>query len=151
MHNQTKTGFLIYTFTLFVCLNSFFLTTAAAQVNITPVAAPEDSAYTFESIDVEGIDFLELTASSDFNDYAGNTRSADGQKMVGFTIIDGVFTTYDFPGSKNTYFYALGNDGRAAGHYQDSDGLYHGVILENGELTAIRFPGCGPNGDIRYQ
>ena len=140
MHNQTKTGFLIYTFTLFVCLNSFFLTTAAAQVNITPVAAPEDSAYTFESVDVEGIDFLELTASSDFNDYAGNTRSADGQKMVGFTIIDGVFTTYDFPGSKNTYFYALGNDGRAAGHYQDSDGLHHGVILENGELTQYDFP-----------
>ena len=140
MNNQTKTGFLIYTFTLFVCLNSFFLTTAAAQVTITPVAAPEDSAYTFESIDVEGIDFLELTASSDFNDYAGNTRSADGQKMVGFTLIDGVFTTYDFPGSKNTYFYALGNDGRAAGHYQDSDGLHHGVILENGELTQYDFP-----------
>ena len=24
--------------------------------------------------------FLELTASSDFEDYAGNTRSADGEK-----------------------------------------------------------------------
>ncbi len=112
----------------------------AAQVTITPVAAPDDSNYTFERIEVEGVDFLELTASSDFNDYAGNTRSADGQKMVGFTIIDGVFTTYDFPGSKNTYFYALGNDGSAAGHYEDSDGLHHGVILENGELTQYDFP-----------
>ena len=30
----------------------------------------------------------------------------------------------------------------AAGHYQDSDGLYHGVILENGELRQYHFPGA---------
>ncbi len=141
MHTRIKTDFLFSAITLLVCLNPFFSTSAAAQVTITPVAAPDDSNYTFERIEVEGVDFLELTASSDFNDYAGNTRSADGQKMVGFTIIDGVFTTYDFPGSKNTYFYALGNDGRAAGHYEGSDGLYHGVILEDGELRQYNFQG----------
>ena len=141
MHTHIKTRFLFYTFTLFLCLNSFFLLNATAQVNITPVAAPEDSDYTFESIEVEGVDFLEVTASSDFEDYAGNTKSVDGEKIVGFTLIDGVFTTYDFPGSKNTYFYALGNDGRAAGHYEDSEGLHHGVILENGELKQYDFPG----------
>ena len=107
-----------------------------------PGAVPDPSDYTYESIDVEGVDFLELTSSSDFEDYAGNTRGADGEKMVGFTLIDGVFKTYDFPGSQNTYFYALGNDGRAAGHYQDSDGLHHGVILENGELRQYDFPGA---------
>ena len=80
-----------------------------------PVAVPDPSDYTYERIDVEGVDFLELTASSDFEDYAGNTRGADGEKMVGFTLIDGVFKTYDFPGSQNTYFYALSNDGIAAG------------------------------------
>ena len=66
----------------------------------------------------------------------------DGEKEVAFTLIDGVFTTYDFPGSQNTYFYALGNNGLAAGHYQDSDGLSHGVILENGELRQYDFPGA---------
>ena len=60
--------------------------------------------YTFENIDVPGVDFLALTASSDFEDYAGNTRSADGEKDVGFTLIDGVFTTYDFPGSQEHLF-----------------------------------------------
>ena len=104
------------------------------------VVLPTDFTYTFESIDVPGVDFLALTASSDFEDYAGYTRSADGEKDVGFTLIDGVFTTYDFPGSKNTYFYALGNNGQAAGHYEDSDGLYHGVVLENGELRQYDFP-----------
>ncbi len=140
--NQVKPSFLFYTFALFLCLNFFFLSDSAAQISTEPIAAPADSNYTFESIDVPGVDFLELTASSDFEDYAGNTRSADGQKIVGFTLIDGVFTTYDFPGSQNTYFYALGNNGQAAGHYEDSDGLYHGLILENGELRQHDFPGA---------
>ena len=65
----------------------------ARQVSITPVAAPEDSDYTFERIEVEGVQFLALTASSDFEDYAGYTQLADGEKEVAFTIIDGVFTT----------------------------------------------------------
>ena len=106
-----------------------------------PVPTPAELNYVFESIDVPGVDFLELTASSDFGDYAGNTKSADGQKTVAFTLIDGVFKTYDFPGSKNTYFYALGNDGRAAGHYEDSDGMFHGVVLLNGMLRQFDFPG----------
>ena len=136
-----KTRFLFFIFTLCLCLNSFFLTNTDAQVNITPVAAPDGSKYTFESIEVEGIQFLAVTASSDFEDYAGNTPSANGEKMVGFTLIDGVFTTHDFPGSQGTYFYALGNNGVAAGHYQDSEGLYHGVILgEDGVLRQYDFP-----------
>ena len=141
MHTQIKTGFLFFMFTFFICVNSLFLLNTDAQVNITPVATPEDSNYTFESIDVEGVQFLAVTASSDFGDYAGYTLSPDG-KTVGFTIIDGVFTTYDFPGSKNTVFYALGNNGQAAGHYQTSDGKYHGVVLENGELRQYDFPGA---------
>ena len=96
--------------------------------------------YTYESINVPGVHFLAVTASSDFEDYAGYTKSADGTKTVGFTLIDGVFTRHDFPDSKNTYFYALGNDGTAAGHYEDSNGLYHGVVLENGELRRYDFP-----------
>ena len=102
---------------------------------------PSEFYYVFETIDVPGVDFLELTASSDFDDYAGYTRSADGKKTVAFTLMDGVFKTYDFPGSQKTQFFAFGNDGRAAGRYMDSDGLYHGVILENGEMRQYDFPG----------
>ena len=138
MHTQIKNSFLFYTFMLLMCLNSFFLRDTAAQDN----AASANDNYTFETIDVPGVDFLALTASSDFEDYAGNTRSTDGQKIVGFTLIDGIFTTYDFPDSQNTYFFALGNNGNAAGHYEDSDGLYHGVVLENGELRQYDFPGA---------
>ncbi len=125
-------------FILFICLTASFTGYAVAQVGTdTPTAD-----YIFETIEVPGVDFLEVAASNDFGDYAGNTRSADGEKTVGFTLIDGVFTTYDFPDSQNTYFYALGNSGQAAGHYKDSNGLYHGVILENGELRQYDFPGA---------
>ena len=140
MHTQIKTNFLFYTFALFLCLNSFFLRDTAAQDDTEPAEALASDNYTFETIDVPEVEFLQLSASSDFEDYAGSTRSADGEKMVGFTLIDGVFTTYDFPDSKNTYFFALGNNGDAAGHYEDSEGLYHGVVLKDGELQQYDFP-----------
>ena len=133
-----KNSILLYMFTLFVCLSFCFVGNIAAQ----DTAASASDNYTFETIDVPGVDFLQLSASSDFKDYAGSTRSADGEKIVGFTLIDGVFTTYDFPGSQNTYFFALGNNGDAAGHYEDSDGLFHGVVLRDGELEQYDFPGA---------
>ena len=140
MSTQTKISFLFCTLTLFLCFNSFFLRNTDAQVNTEPVMVPVSDTYTFESIDVPGVDFLALTASNDFEDYAGYMKSADGEKEIAFTLVDGVFTTHDFLGSQSTYFYALGNNGQAAGHYQDSDGLFHGVILENGELREYNFP-----------
>ena len=140
MQIQMKRNFRFYVFTLFLCLNSCFLGNSVAQVTDEPVGISAN--YTFETIDVPGVEFLALAASSDFEDYAGYTLSADGEKEVGFTLIDGVFETYDFPGSQKTHFYALGNNGLAAGHYQDSDGLYHGVIVENGEMRQYNFPGA---------
>ncbi len=136
MYTRITTGFLFYTFTFLMCFNSVFLINTPAQV-----AESISDNYTFETIDVPDVDFLALTASSDFEDYAGYTKSADGAKEVAFTLIDGEFKTYDFPGSQNTYFYALANNGNAAGHYEDSDGLYHGVVLEDGELRQYDFPG----------
>ena len=124
--------------TLFIFLTVCVLGFGVARVDAEiPIAD-----YTFETIEVPGVDFLEVAASNDFGDYAGNTRSPDGEKFIGFTLIDGVFTTYDFPGSVNTFFYALDNTGKAAGHYKDIDGLYHGVILQDGKLTKYDFPGA---------
>ncbi|MCY4584316.1 MAG: hypothetical protein OXE50_16205 [Chloroflexi bacterium] len=127
MYTQIQTRFLFYTFTVFLCLSSFFLTDTAAQDN---TASASDN-YTFETIDVPGVDSLAVTASSDFEDYAGYTKSADGEKEIAFTLIDGVFTTYDFPGSAENAFYLNSIHFRctphiveqffkqSAGHYQD--------------------------------
>ena len=140
MHSQTKFSFLFYIFALSVCLNAFFLGNSIAQVGDGSVIATGGSNYTIDPIHVDGVDFLAVTASSDFEDYAGYTRTADDEKAIAFTLIDGVFKTYEVEGAQNTYFYALGNDGRAAGHYQDADGLYHGIITEDGELQQYDFP-----------
>ena len=133
VHNiKTKLLMLIY---LIICFTGYTVTQISAEI---PIAD-----YIYETIEVPGVDFLEVAASNDFGDYAGNTRSSDGEKTIGFTLIDGVFKTYDFPGSLKTNFYALDNAGKAAGHYKDSDGLYHGVVLdENGELKQYDFPGA---------
>ena len=112
---------------------------ASPAVDPPPTFADTTFNYIFETIDVPGVDFLAVTASSDFDDYAGYTRDADG-KEIAFTLMDGVFRTFDFPGSQKTHFYALGNDGRAAGHYMDSEGLYHGVVLMNGQMRRYDFP-----------
>ena len=133
MHYYIKIA-LILSIGLTLCFIGY---TEAQLESETPIAD-----YIFETIEVPGVDFLEVAASNDFGDYAGNTRGPDGKKKIGFTLIDGVFTTYDFPGSLNTFFYALDNAGKAAGHYKDIDGLYHGVIMEDGELTQYDFPGA---------
>ena len=116
-----------------------FIAKPVAQVGDESIVIPTISDYTFETISVPGVDFLALTASNDFDGYAGYTQLADDKKEVAWTLIDGVFMTYDFPGSQKTHFYALGNNGNAAGYYEDSDGKHHGIILEDGELRQFAF------------
>ena len=77
---QIKPRFLFYACTLVMCLNSFFLNNTDAQTDNDPTPASPEFNYTYESIDVPEVDFLALTASSDFEDYAGYARSPDGEK-----------------------------------------------------------------------
>ena len=115
-----------------------FIARLTEQAPIEPPIEPPVSDYTFETIAVPGVDFLALTTSNEFGDYAGYTRS--GEKMMGFTLIDDVFEIYDFEGAMNTYFYALDNNGDAVGYYEDSEGLRHGIILRDGEMSRYDFP-----------
>ena len=108
-----------------------------------PVLGEPAIGYMFDTIEVPGVDFLELTSSNDHGHYAGNTRSPDGEKFIGFTLIDGVFSTYDFPGSLRTVFYGLNNAGQAVGYYDDPDRISHGLIVQNGKFTQFDFPGAG--------
>ena len=130
----------------FIFLIGICLTLVSVEGN-TPLWALSESSehavdYIFETIEVPGVDFLELTSSNDLGHYAGNTRSPDGEKTVGFTLIDGVFSTYDFPDSLKTVFYGLNNAGQVVGYYDDSDKVAHGVLLQNGELTPFDYPGA---------
>ena len=130
----------IFRFTLF---GAICLILASVDGNVPLWALSEPTAdYIFETIEVPGVDFLELTSTNDFGHYAGNTRSPDGEKMVGFTLIDGVFFTYNVPDSLTFGFYGLNNAGQAVGFYQDANEISHGVIVQDGELAQFDFPGA---------
>ena len=130
----------IFRFTLF---GAICLILASVDGNVPLWALSEPTAdYIFETIEVPGVDFLELTSSNDLGHYAGNTRSPDGEKMVGFTLIDGVFSTYNVPDSLTFGFYGLNNAGQAVGFYQDANEISHGVIVQDGELAQFDFPGA---------
>ena len=109
-------------------------------------AVPESGeptvGYVFETIKVPDVDFLELTSTNDLGDYAGNTHGPDGEKIIGFTLIDGVFSTYDVPDSLNVGFYGLNNARQTVGYYQDVNEISHGVIVQDGELTQFNFLGA---------
>ena len=130
-----------FTFFIAICLN---LLSVAGNTLLWALAESSEPTveYVFETIEVPGVDFLELTSTNDLGHYAGNTRSPDGEKIVGFTLVDGVFSTYDVPGSLKTVFYGLNNVGQAVGFYRDSDEVDHGVIVQDAELTQFDFPGA---------
>ena len=130
-----------FTFFMAICLT---LASVDGNTPLWALSEPSESTadYIFETIEVPGADFLELTSTNDLGHYAGNTRSPDGEKIVGFTLIDGVFSTYDVPGSLKTVFYGLNNAGQAVGFYRDSDEIDRGVIVQDGELTQFDFPGA---------
>ncbi len=95
--------------------------------------------YIYETINVPGVDFLEVTSNNDHGHYAGNTKNTDG-KLIGFTLINGKLTTYDVPNSLQTTFYGLNNVGQAVGFYIDQDNISHGIILQDSELVEWNFP-----------
>ena len=57
MHTQIKTGLLFFTFTLFVCFNLFFVSNTVAQTQDGLAVGSASEDYTFETIEVPGIDF----------------------------------------------------------------------------------------------
>ena len=130
-------------FTLFIAICLILVSTAG---NTLLWALPESSEptveYLFETIEVPGVDFLELTSTNDLGHYAGNTRGTDGESMIGFTLIDGVLSTYGVPDSLTFGFYGLNNAGQTVGFYQDANEISHGVIVQVGELTQFDFPGA---------
>ncbi len=125
---------------LFICLIICFTGHAASPPIPVTISETPTVHYIYETINIPGVDFLEVTASNDQGDYAGNTKSPVNNKIIGFTLIDGVFTTYDVPDSRQTTFYGLNNAGQAVGFYENQNEKTHGLILQDGELTEYKFP-----------
>ena len=132
-----------FRFTLFMAICLVLVLVAGNLPLWASSELPEATVdYIFETLEVPGVDFLELTSTNDLGHYAGNTRSPDGENMVGFTLIDGVLAIYGVPDSLTFGFYGLNNAGQAVGFYQDAKEISHGVVVQGGELTQFDFPGA---------
>ena len=133
----------VFRFTLFMAI-CFILISMDGDRLLWALSEPSEAAvdYIFETIEVPGVEFLELTSTNDLGHYAGNTRDSDGESAVGFTLIDGVLSTYNIPNSLTFGFYGLNNAAQAVGFYQDENEVSHGVIVQDGKLTSFDFPGA---------
>ena len=115
------------------------------------------SGGTFTAIDVPGSTLTYVSGINPRGDIVGATSIG---KSLGYTLIDGVFTTYD--ASPNaTFTNGLGNNpqGDVVGRYAFNGS--HGYLLSDGQFTTVDIPGAvftgntaiNPRGDIvgRYR
>ena len=58
----------------------------------------------------------------------------------GFLYRDGIYTTFDVPGSSTTFGVAINNLGQIVGDY-DIGGNQHGFLYSNGVYTTLGVPG----------
>ncbi|MFZ0953234.1 MAG: beta-propeller fold lactonase family protein [Candidatus Sulfotelmatobacter sp.] len=66
------------------------------------------------------------------------------------------FITVDYPGGTLNEVRQINNQGEMAGRYVDTEGVYHGFVVQNGMFTPINFPdslgtavwGINDNGDL---
>ena len=58
----------------------------------------------------------------------------------GFVWDRGHVRTFDIPGATNTAAYEINNRGQIVGNYTDGNGVQHGYVLHDGEVTTIDHP-----------
>jgi len=78
-------------------------------------------ASTITIIDPPGSTDTEVRSINSNGEVAGFYVNSSGHK-VGFTYLNGKFTTIKVPGSTNTYIISINDNGEVAGEYENSSG-----------------------------
>jgi hypothetical protein len=60
----------------------------------------------------------------------------------GFAYYNGVFTSFDPPGSTGTFPFWINPQGIITGIYMDGSGVSHGFVLSGGNYTTVDYPGA---------
>jgi uncharacterized membrane protein len=81
----------------------------------------------------------------DYCTHPGCVRPAAGH-WHGFVLVDGQFTSFDFPGALFTQVWRINDDGQIVGRYKGQDGAFHVFLLSDGAFTSIDFPGAANTG-----
>lgn len=91
--------------------------------------------------DVPGAVLAEATGINNSGDIIGFYFDA-GFAPHGFIVRDGVYTTYDYPGSSRTLLTRINDRGQITGIRLDADGHRRGFVLQkDGVTTTIDVPG----------
>jgi hypothetical protein len=112
------------------------------------------NAYIFHSYELVGDQFTPLNvpfpdAVSTFSPAINNTGEivggwTDGAgNSHGYTLIKGVYTSFDYPGVSQIQLYlAVNSEGHIVGSYADANGNVHGFLRRGNTYTSIDFPGA---------
>jgi len=95
----------------------------------------------------EGVDQLGVTVNYGYN------VDFDSRKIVGayfdsnstfhgFSLLNGKFTTIDFPNSTFTWITGINSEGDLVGFYNDQSGNQHGFIQRDGDFITVDVPGA---------
>ena len=64
------------------------------------------------------------------------------RSFIGFTDVNGVYSSIQVPGATATYVEGISNNGNISGFYEDTAGVPHGFTLINGQFTTVDYPGA---------
>ena len=60
----------------------------------------------------------------------------------GFSLLNGKFTTIDFPNSTFTWITGINSEGDLVGFYNDQSGNQHGFVQRDGDFITVDVPGA---------
>jgi hypothetical protein len=78
---------------------------------------------------------------NDSGEIAGLWYTSGGSNGQGFTLMDGTYTSINYPGSDYTQVWAINNKGDLGGDYTDASGIPHGMIDVGGVFSTVDPPG----------
>ena len=104
-------------------------------------------AQTYTAVNYPGAALTELIGGPNpqGTSVGGYTLTAGGA-LHGFTLKDGVFTSFDPPGSTFTTVNFINPRGDIVGTYVDARGVSHGFVLSGGTYTTVDYPGAAGTG-----
>ena len=76
---------------------------------------------------------------NNFGQIAGGWFDGAGNSH-GFTLINGVYTSLDYPGSPYTDAFAINGQGEVAGYYADTAFVIHGFVRRHGSYSSVDYP-----------
>ena len=101
------------------------------------------SAQTFTTIDFPGAIATDIAGGPNPQGTSVGFQADTSGVLHGFTLTkQGVFTSFDPPGSIFTVAFFIDPQGVIVGEYLDSGSVSHGFILKGGQYTVVNAPGA---------